>query len=145
LLGGGLDARPVLRLIAELGWRVILQDHRPAYIAAGKFGEAERVICVPAQHLGNEVNFACIDAVIVMSHHLATDRKYLEILAGTDVRYIALLGPAHRRERLLDELGGKGDALRNRIHGPAGIDIGASGPASIALSIVAQMHQVLCR
>ena len=35
VLGGGLDAPPVVRFAAELGWKVTLQDHRPGYIEAG--------------------------------------------------------------------------------------------------------------
>ncbi len=143
VLGAGLDARPVVRLAAELGWRVILQDHRPAYTAAGGFDDAEAVYCVPAEDLGETVDLSRIDAAIVMSHHLVTDGKYLKVLAGTAIPYIGLLGPVNRRVRLLRDLGEAADKLRNRVQGPAGIDIGASGPASIALSIIAQVHQVL--
>jgi xanthine/CO dehydrogenase XdhC/CoxF family maturation factor len=143
VLGAGLDARPVVRLAADLGWRVVLQDHRPAYTAAGGFDEAEAVHCVPAEDLGATVDLSRIDAAIVMSHHLVTDGKYLKVLAGTAIPYIGLLGPVNRRARLMQDLGELADKLRNRVQGPAGIDIGASGPASIALSIIAQVHQVL--
>ena len=78
-----------------------------------------------------------------MSHHLASDRSYLEQLAATEVRYIGLLGPAARRNRLLSELGETGQALEGRLHGPAGIDLGGRGPAAIALSIVAEVQGVL--
>ena len=61
------------------------------------------------------------------------------------MRYIGLLGPIDRRRRLLEELGEVGADLENRVHGPAGIDIGGRGPASIALSIIAEMHQALMR
>ena len=143
VLGAGLDARPVLRLAADLGWRVIVQDHRPAYTSAGGFEDAEAVHCVPADELGTVVDLSRIDAAIVMSHHLVTDSKYLELLAGTNIPYIGLLGPVNRRKRLLRDLGEIGDTLRDRVHGPAGIDIGASGPASIALSIMAEVHRAL--
>ncbi len=143
VLGAGLDARPVVRLAAELGWRVIVQDHRPAYTGAGGFADAEAVYCAPADELAMTVDLSRIDAVIVMSHHLVTDGKYLKVLANTDIPYIGLLGPVNRRERLMRELGGLALNLHNRVQGPAGIDIGASGPASIALSIVAQLQRVL--
>jgi xanthine/CO dehydrogenase XdhC/CoxF family maturation factor len=145
VLGGGLDARPLVSLIAGVGWRVVVQDHRPAYIEAGEFGDAEEVICLPADDLVAAIDFSRFDAVVVMSHHLATDRKYLELLATTHIPYIGLLGPPNRRDRLLSDLGDTATSLRQRLHGPAGIDIGANGPASIALSIVAQIHQVLHR
>jgi len=53
-----------------------------------------------------------------------------------------VLGPRARRERLLDALGAAGDALRPRLRGPVGLDLGADSPEAIALSIVAEMQAV---
>ena len=143
ILGAGLDAVPVLRLATELGWRATVQDHRPAYVERGDFSAAERVICVPADNLAEHAALDRHDAVIVMSHHLATDRKYLELLAGSQIPYIGLLGPRDRRSRLMEDLGETAKSLEYRLHGPAGYDIGADGPASIALSILAEVHAEL--
>jgi xanthine/CO dehydrogenase XdhC/CoxF family maturation factor len=143
ILGAGLDALPVLRLAVELGWRVTVQDHRPAYIERGDFSAAERVSCVPADRVADELPLDRYDAVIVMSHHLATDRKYLTLLARTRISYIGLLGPPDRRSRLMEDLGENAARLEYRLHGPAGFDIGADGPASIALSILAEVHAEL--
>ena len=141
VLGAGLDAEPLVRLASELGWRVTVQDHRPAYIEQGDFSAAMEVLCEPAGTLGAKLAWGRYHAAIVMSHHLDTDRKYLEQLAETRVPYIGLLGPRNRRQRLLDELGPEvARTLEPRLHGPAGLDIGGDGPASIALSILAEMH-----
>jgi xanthine/CO dehydrogenase XdhC/CoxF family maturation factor len=59
------------------------------------------------------------------------------------IPYVGLLGPVDRRRRLLADLGAAGARLAGRVHGPAGLDIGGRGPASIALSIVAEIHQLL--
>jgi xanthine/CO dehydrogenase XdhC/CoxF family maturation factor len=147
ILGAGLDAGPVLRLMLELGWRVTIQDHRPAYIATGSFEGAEQVLCEPADRLGTVLELDRFDAVVVMSHHLATDRSYLRQLAASRIPYIGLLGPPHRKQRLVNDLRDErravGVPLESRVHGPAGLDIGGDGPASIALSIVAQIHSHL--
>jgi xanthine/CO dehydrogenase XdhC/CoxF family maturation factor len=143
VLGAGLDAEPVVRLAAELGWRVTVQDHRPAYVDSGDFSLAENVHCVPAAEIATTISLNEFAAAIVMSHHLASDRQYLRQLAATDIGYIGLLGPRDRRKRLLEELGELAERLTPRLHGPAGLDIGGRGPASIALSIVAEMHQQL--
>lgn len=141
VLGAGLDAKPVVRFARELGWRVTVQDHRPAYIESGNFSAAQNVLCVPVAELAARLDLGRFDAAIVMSHHLVSDRHYLQQLAATDIAYIGLLGPLDRRRRLLEELGDVGDALAARVHGPAGLDIGGRGPAAIALSIVAEMHR----
>ena len=145
VLGAGLDAEPVVRYALELGWRVTIQDHRPAYIESGNFEGAAAIHCEPVEKLSATVDLQRYDAAIVMSHHLVSDRQYLAQLAATDMRYIGLLGPVDRRRRLLEELGDVGAVLENRVHGPAGIDIGGRGPAAIALSIIAEMHQALMR
>ena len=93
--------------------------------------------------LAAAVDLTQFEMAIIMSHHLESDRTYLRQLAATDIGYIGLLGPAQRRERLLAELGDDVSQLEKRLHGPAGLDIGGRGPASIALSIIAQMQQYL--
>ena len=145
VLGAGLDAGPLVRLAAALGWRVTVQDHRPLYLERGDFTAAERVLNEPPDRLGENVFDRVYQGVIVMSHHLATDRQYLRQLAGTDIPYVGLLGPPARRRRLLADLGADAERLDNRLHGPAGLDIGADGPASIALAILAEMHEHLKR
>lgn len=143
VLGAGLDAEPVVRFAVELGWRVTVRDHRPAYVEAGRWSGAERVECAAVADLG-ETELDHVAAAIVMSHHLASDREYLRALARTEIPYIGLLGPADRRRRLLEELGDDvADALAGRVHGPAGLDLGGRGPAAIALSIIAEVHRAL--
>lgn len=143
VLGAGLDAEPVVRFAAELGWRCTVADHRPAYLETGDFSAAVGAHCQPVEELARVLDLNLFDAAVVMSHHLVSDRTYLAQLADTDIRYIGLLGPKHRRERLLSELGDRASSLEDRLHGPAGLDIGGRGPGPIALSIVAQVQKVL--
>ncbi len=145
VLGGGLDAEPLVRYADELGWKCTVVDHRPAYLEKGNFSGAERAICCSVDELRTEVELEKFDAAVVMSHHLASDRAYLEHLGTTDIAYVGLLGPAGRRDRLLAELGDRGGALAGRLSGPAGLDIGGRGPAAIALSIVVEIQQTLAK
>ena len=143
VLGGGLDALPVVNMAAELGWRVTIADHRPAYLEKGVFSSAEQVLLIDPARMSRELDLSAFDAIIVMSHHLLTDQIYLAQLADTEVSYIGVLGPRARRDRLLGALGSTGDALRDRLRGPVGIDIGADAPESIALSLLAEIHATL--
>jgi xanthine dehydrogenase accessory factor len=143
VLGAGLDAVPLVAMAAELGWFVTIGDHRPAYLARGGFTRAERALLVEPGALARALDLAAFDAIIVMSHHLETDRKYLAELVSIDTRYLGVLGPRARRIRLLADLGEGGRALGARLRGPVGIDIGADSPESIALSILAELQRVL--
>ncbi len=145
VLGAGLDAEPVVSFAHELGWRVTVQDHRPAYLEAGNFSGAATLHCVAVDELSGVVDFDQFAAVIIMSHHLVSDRKYLQQIAESNIAYVGLLGPIDRRRRLLEDLGTHARKLEARLHGPAGIDIGGRGPASIALSIIAEIHLEIVR
>lgn len=140
VLGAGPDAAPVVTLADLLGWRITLVDHRPAYLERPAFAVADARVCAPAAALGTRVMLANFTAAIVMSHHLATDRSYLAALAPSAIPYIGLLGPPGRRQRLLRELGDTAALLGDRLHGPAGLDIGADSPESIAVSILGEVH-----
>lgn len=140
VLGGGLDAVPLVELAATLGWRVTVADHRPAFISSGRFARAEAAHCLPADRLAELPGGLDYDAAVVMSHHLASDRAWLSGLAGTAIGYLGLLGPAARRQRLLTELGPLGAGLAPRLRGPAGLDLGGRSPEAIALSILAQVQ-----
>ncbi|HEX5419427.1 MAG TPA: XdhC family protein [Gammaproteobacteria bacterium] len=143
VLGAGLDAIPVVEMAAALGWFVTVADHRPAYLERGGFARADCVIAVEPGGLRRRLRLDDYDAVLVMSHHLPTDKAYLGELAGLGCRYLGVLGPPGRKERLLGSLGPAAGPLRGRLRGPVGLDIGADSPESIALSILAELQAVL--
>ena len=144
VLGAGRDAEPVVRFAVELGWRVTVADHRPAYLETEAFDEAEETICCPAKEMSQHIDLSAIDAAVVMSHHLASDRDYLSQLSESTVSFVGLLGPAARRDRLLDEIDVEA-SFAKRVRGPVGLDLGGRGPGAIALSIVAELQQVFAR
>ncbi len=145
VLGGGLDAEPLVRYASDMGWKCTVVDHRPGYLEKGDFAVADNIICCAADALASNIEFNGYAAAVVMSHHLVSDRDYLAQLAETEIAYIGLLGPAGRRERLLSDLGALGSKLGGRLYGPAGLDIGGRGPSAIALSIVAQLQELFAR
>lgn len=144
LLGAGPDAKPVHELAHFLGWQTTLVDHRAAYARSERFPGAEQVICARPSDVAALPALDRYRAVVVMSHHLATDLGWLRLVASTGIPYVGLLGPAARRERLLADLGeDAAAALRGRLRAPTGLDLGGRAPESIALSIVAEIHAAL--
>lgn len=140
LLGGGPDALPIAEFAARLAWKVTVFDHRPAYADAAHFPGAERVLLGRPEELGRSVDLGAYEAAVVMSHHLPSDLAYLRALAASPLPYLGLLGPPHRRERLLAELGASAQRLHGRLRAPVGLDLGGRTPEAIALSIVAEIH-----
>ena len=136
ICGAGHDAVPVARLAVEMGWNCTVVDHRPGFARADRFPGACDIRQISPEDLYKEITLDRLDAVVLMSHHLGHDRSYLSQVVDAGVAYIGLLGPRARRDRLLGEI----DRLDVHVHGPAGLDIGAEMPESIALAIVAEIH-----
>jgi xanthine dehydrogenase accessory factor len=140
LLGGGPDAAPLVDLAARLAWMVTVYDHRPTYAQHTHFPQAVRVVLAHQDELGSALDLEGFEAAVVMSHHLPSDLIYLRTLARSSIRYIGLLGPAARRERLLSELADDAAGLRGRLHAPVGLPLGGRAPESVALCVVAEIH-----
>lgn len=136
--GAGPDAVPVVQQVLALGWNCTVVDHRSAYARASRFPTGARVLCQRPEQLSALVNEA-ISAAVVMSHHVDHDTAYLRELAQKPPVYIGLLGPRKRRDALLETLGEHAPKVR----GPAGLDIGAELPESIALAIISEIHACL--
>ena len=140
ILGAGQDAEPLVSFTVALGWRVSVSDHRPASVARLESSPAASVECVAVEDVGSHFDLPTFDAAIIMSHNLAADRSYLATLADSSVEFIGLLGPPHRRDRLLGEIGEAAEKLGERLRAPVGRQIGGRGPAAIALEIAAELQ-----
>lgn len=144
--GAGHDAIPLVRAGAALGWRVDVVDDRASFLDAGRFQGARNFIeCEPAQ-ISERAEIDERSYVVVMSHNFLRDRDYLRSLLDSPAAYVGMLGPRARLQRLLDDL--ESDGVKpgpeqlERVHGPAGIDLGGEGPEEVAAAIVAEVLAV---
>ena len=80
-------------------------------------------------------------AVVTLSHDIKIDDPALIAALASDTAYVGALGSRRSHAARLERLAAAGvsDKDLKRIDGPVGIDIGAIGPAEIALSIAAAM------
>jgi xanthine dehydrogenase accessory factor len=142
VIGGGVDAQPLVKMAASLGWQVSVVDHRPAYGQELKFPLAAAFIRGRPEDLKQSID---ADAVLLMSHNLRLDAAWLaRIKSSTSLRYIGLLGPVSRKHEVLKQAKiDESSELIKVIHGPMGFDIGGDLPESVALSTLAECHQVL--
>jgi xanthine dehydrogenase accessory factor len=142
--GAGHDAIPLVRAARSIGWSPIVVDDRPGFLTQERFPEAGGFVVVEApEHVATSTTIDHRTHVVVMTHNFLRDKEYMRSLLGSDAGYIGMLGPSARTHRLLMELADEGveitDADRERIHGPAGLDVGAEGPEEIAHSIVTEI------
>ena len=76
-----------------------------------------------------------------MTHNYPQDAKLLPGILAARPRYLGLLGPKKRAERLFAEVGIAMSSVN--VHAPAGLDIGSDTAEGIALSIVSEMQAEL--
>ncbi|ETX14556.1 XdhC/CoxI family protein [Roseivivax halodurans JCM 10272] len=84
-------------------------------------------------------------ALVLLTHDPKLDDPALMRALRSDCLYIGALGSTRthgKRVERLAEAGFSEDDIA-RIHAPIGLDLGAAGPAEIAVSIIAEMTQVL--
>ncbi len=146
ICGTGPDAAPVARFASQLGWDVTVVDHRPLKDAhSARFPGARVFECAEALQLARVVPLTPRSAAVVMSHHFARDRDYVQALLAANVAYLGVLGPRARTERMLSELTSSNDtppAPSDRFFAPVGLDLGGEGPDAIALAIISQVSAV---
>jgi len=81
---------------------------------------------------------------VVVSTQGEADEEALEAALNTGVSYVALVASKKKAGKVLDDLKERGiDAEKvRRVRAPAGLDIRASSPEEIAVSILAEIVQV---
>jgi xanthine/CO dehydrogenase XdhC/CoxF family maturation factor len=136
VFGAGEDSRPLARCAAEVGFRVTVVDHRPAYLSADNYPADIRLVEARADAETPDIQLGPLTYAVVKTHSIEQDSKWVAQLLASDVPYIGVLGPRARTEEILRELRVEDD---ERIFGPIGIDLGADGPEQIAVSIVAEL------
>ena len=149
VFGAGQDALPVVELAHRLGWQTEVVDPQERAVSRSRFAVADRVTLARPEDAGEHVRITPRTMALLMSHNYSQDLALLRFLLASPARYIGVLGPRKRTERMLRELAAADGTVRleetnlARLHSPAGLDIGANGPAEIALSILAEMRAVL--
>jgi xanthine/CO dehydrogenase XdhC/CoxF family maturation factor len=138
--GAGHDTIPLVRQAAELGWRVTVADVRRSLLTAQHFPGAADFCDAEPDQAANATSPDPRTAVVLMSHNYLRDIAYLRSFLGVSWSYLGVLGPRGRTEQMLGELG-EASAM-DRLHAPAGLDIGAEGPEEVARAIVAEILAV---
>jgi len=128
---------PAARLV---GFDITVIDPRPGFTSALRFPD---VTCVTDEP-GLALRMASLDrrcAVVTLSHDPLIDDPALIKALHSKAFYVGALGSRKTHKARLKRLHDAklSSQLTGRLHGPAGLSIGASGSAEIAASIVAEL------
>lgn len=117
--GPGPVGDAVARMAEVLGWRV----HRALD---------------PASAIPLAVGLTVLDSLVVTGHDDEMAGRILEAGLSSRVGYLGVVAPRVRQEARLTWLADRNITGLERIHGPAGLDIGARTPAEVATAVLAE-------
>jgi len=140
IVGAVHIAQALVPMARLLGYEVKVIDPRGLFGAVPRFAETEIDPRWPDEALAEwEPNAA--SAVVTLTHDPKLDDPALLTALRAPAFYVAALGSRRTQAARLERLAAAGvpDADLGRLHGPAGLDLGAATPAEIAVSIAAQM------
>jgi xanthine/CO dehydrogenase XdhC/CoxF family maturation factor len=143
VFGAGVDAKPVVSIAAELGWQVLLIDPRMGYAKTEYFTKASEIIRQPFEELQSAPWLHQIDAALILTHNIKLDASALTLVQSSSAKYVGLLGPTHRTDRVLDIANLTRNDLTKSLANPVGLRLGGELPESIALSMLAEAHAAL--
>jgi xanthine dehydrogenase accessory factor len=139
-------AQPLVQMLKLADYTVTVIDPRGSFATEARFPGVELTQEWPDEAL-ERLKPDHRTAVVTLTHDPKLDDPALAVGLRSDCFYIGALGSrrthAARCSRLAEL--GFGESELARIHGPIGLAIGAVSPAEVAISIVAQMTQLLRR
>ena len=119
-------------------------DPRSAFLRPERFPDVQLMDLWPQEAFA-QIKPDARTAVVLLTHDPKIDDPALLAVLPTPAFYVGALGSTrtHAKRLLRLQEAGVSEADRARIHGPAGLNIGARTPAEIAISVLAQVTLVL--
>ena len=138
IFGSNYDIIPLLEIAKNIGWKTtVISNSR----------KISKLIFELSGHVIDRKEpwpeFDNYTVPLIMSHDYNKDLEVLSRLDLSQFRYVGLLGPNKRKQKMIDELDSQNQSIDVKVvYGPMGLDTGAYTPEEIAISILAEIRTV---
>lgn len=141
VVGAGHIAIPLTTYAKTLGYRVIIVDARAAFATHERFPNADELIVEWPDEVLEKMDLNPSTSVAVLTHDPKFDEPSLRVVLARKVGYIGAIGSRKTSEERSERLRQSGvtDEQLSRVHGPIGLNIGATSPEEMALAIMAEI------
>ena len=140
IVGAVHIAQNLVKLAKIANFDPLVVDPRSGFANSERF-KSETIIEEWPDTALSKISIDRNTAIVLLTHDPKLDDPALEIALNSDAFYIGALGSKKTHAARIDRMKGLGFGIdcTNRISGPIGLYIGASNPAEIAISILAEI------
>lgn len=144
LVGAVHIAQALVPMARIAGYDPVIIDPREAFASEARFPGETLLHDWPDEAVA-QLGLDARTAIALLTHDPKLDDPALEAALAAECFYIGALGSTRTQAKRAERMAAAGftEAQIGRIHGPIGLDIGAAGPAEIAVAILAEMTAVL--
>lgn len=141
IFGAGHVALELSKAARNAGFDVIVADDRDTYANRERFPAAREVIAEDFDRAMDRLSPSESSFIVIVTRGHHDDMRVLRHAVQTRARYIGMVGSKRKAitvyRALLEE--GLKPELFDRVYSPVGLDIGATTPEEIAVSILAEI------
>jgi xanthine dehydrogenase accessory factor len=144
LFGAGHVAQPLARMAKSAGFRVEVADDRVKFANRERFPDADLLLVEPFAEAATRMTLGRNTFAVVVTRGHRGDADALEAVLDKGLRFVGLLGSKPKLVHIASALEERGVTPQRlaTIHCPLGLDIGATTPEEIAVSVLAEMIAV---
>src|SRR5690242_18040583 len=141
IVGAGHIAIPLTTFAKTLNYRVVIVDARAAFATRERFPHADELIVEWPDEVLEKMDLNPSTSVAVLTHDPKFDEPTLKVVLTRNVGYVGAIGSRKTSQERAERLKRQGltDEQIRRIHGPVGLNIGATSPEEMALAIMAEV------
>jgi xanthine dehydrogenase accessory factor len=138
IFGGGHIAQSLAQIAAASGFFITVIEDRPEF--ESEFSNVRYMLCKP-ENYEKEISLHGSAYAVICTRGHNTDNEALRYCLSKKLKYLGMIGSSKKAGVLLDNLRRDGypeETLKN-VYTPIGLDIAASVPSEIAVSIMAEI------
>jgi xanthine dehydrogenase accessory factor len=141
VFGAGHVAVHLAKVAHLAGFEVIVADDREEYANRERFPDAREIHADDFDRVLSRLAPTAASYIAIATRGHRDDMRVLRWAAATPAHYIGMVGSKRKVLGICRELEkeGAGSEVLGRVHTPIGLDIGATTPEEIAVSIMAEL------
>jgi xanthine dehydrogenase accessory factor len=144
IFGGGHVSKSLSQVARIAGFETVIVDDREAFANRERFPDADEIFSDEYETVFPKLTIHSSSYIVIVTRGHRDDMRVLRWAVTTQAKYIAMIGSKRKTISIVQALEKEGFSRGqfDRIYAPMGLEIGATTPEEIAVSVVAEMIAV---